>query len=92
MGVPLLAVHRAIAPIRIGAERVVIGPLARLIAPSVPPPELSSRELEIMLSMSRQRGIIDQDEQQLLRHVLDEYGGHRRLSKDYETRPQSSVP
>lgn len=71
VGVPLLAIHRVIAPVRIAAERVVIGPLARLIAPSTPPPELSSRELEIMLSMSRQRGIIDQDEQQLLRHVLE---------------------
>lgn len=71
VGVPLLAVHRAIAPLRVLAERVVIGPLARLIAPSTKPPELSSRELEIMLSMSRQRGIIDQDEQQLLRHVLE---------------------
>lgn len=71
VGVPLLAIHRAIAPVRISAERLVIGPLARLIAPSAPPPELSARELEIMLSMSRQRGIIDQDEQQLLRHVLE---------------------
>ncbi len=71
VGVPLLAIHRTIAPIRITAERLVIAPLARLIAPSTPPPDLSARELEIMLSMSRQRGIIDQDEQQLLRHVLE---------------------
>jgi len=71
VGVPLLAVHRAIAPVRIAAERVVITPLARLIAPPVAPPELSADELEIMLSMSRQRGIIDRDEQQLLRHVLE---------------------
>lgn len=71
VGVPLLAVHRTIAPVRIAAERLVIAPLARLIAPSTTPPELSSRELEIMLSMSRDRGIIDQDEQQLLRHVLE---------------------
>ncbi len=71
VGVPLLAIHRGIAPVRISAERLVIAPLARLIAPSTPPPELSARELEIMLSMSRQRGIIDQDEQQLLRHVLE---------------------
>ena len=71
VGVPLLAIHRAIAPVRILAERIVIGPLARLIAPSTKPPELSASELEIMLSMSRQRGIIDQDEQQLLRHVLE---------------------
>lgn len=71
VGVPLLAVHRAIAPLRVVAERVIIAPLARLIAPATPPPELSARELEIMLSMSRERGIIDQDEQQLLRHVLE---------------------
>lgn len=71
VGVPLLAIHRTIAPVRILAERVVITPLARLIAPSTTPPELSARELEIMLSMSRQRGIIDQDEQQLLQHVLE---------------------
>lgn len=71
VGVPLLAIHRAIAPIRITAERGIIAPLARLIAPSTPPPELSAYELEIMLSMSRQRGIIDQDEQHLLRHVLE---------------------
>ena len=71
VGVPLLAVHRGIAPVRIFAERAVIAPLARLIAPAAPPPELSARELEIMLSMSRQRGIIDQDEQELLRHVLE---------------------
>ena len=71
VGVPLLAIHRTIAPLRISAERLVIAPLARLIAPSTPPPELSASELEIMLSMSRQRGIIDQDEQHLLRHVLE---------------------
>lgn len=71
VGVPLLAIHRGIAPVRISAERLVIAPLARLVAPSTMPPELSSRELEIMLSMSRDRGIIDQDEQQLLRHVLE---------------------
>lgn len=71
VGVPLLAVHRTIAPIRITAERLIIAPLARLIAPKTMPPELSAYELEIMLSMSRERGIIDQDEQELLRHVLE---------------------
>ncbi|MEM9345639.1 MAG: hemolysin family protein [Planctomycetota bacterium] len=71
VGVPMLAIHRTIAPVRILAERAIIAPLARLIAPAAPPPELSARELEIMLSMSRQRGIIDRDEQELLRHVLE---------------------
>lgn len=71
VGVPLLGVHRAIAPVRITAQQLVITPLARLIAPPTRPPELSAEELETMLSMSRQRGIIDRDEQQLLRHVLE---------------------
>lgn len=71
VGVPLLAIHRAIAPVRIVAERGVITPLARLIAPPTRPPELSADELETMLIMSRERGIIDRDEQQLLRHVLE---------------------
>lgn len=70
-GVPLLTIHRAIAPLRTLAERAVIDPLARLIAPATRPPELSAGELEMMLSMSRERGIIDQDEQHLLRHVLE---------------------
>lgn len=69
--VPLLATHRAIAPVRVIAQQFIITPLARLIAPSTLPPELSADELEIMLSMSRERGIIDGDEQQLLRHVLE---------------------
>lgn len=71
IGVPLLGIHRLIAPLRIVAEHAVITPLARLIAPSSRPPELSAEELEIMLGMSRDRGIIDEDEQYLLRHVLE---------------------
>ena len=71
VGVPLLAIHRGIAPVRIAAEKFVITPLARLIAPPTRPPELSADELEIMLGMSRERGIIDRDEQYLLRHVLE---------------------
>lgn len=71
VGVPLLGIHRAIAPIRITAQRLVITPLARLIEPPTRPPQLSADELETMLSMSRHRGIIDRDEQHLLRHVLE---------------------
>jgi putative hemolysin len=71
VGVPLLTIHRAIAPVRLSAQRIVITPLARLIAPPTRPPELSADELETMLSMSRRRGIIDRDEQQLLRHVFE---------------------
>ena len=71
VGVPLLGVHRLIAPVRIVAQQAVITPLARLIAPPTRPPELSADELEIMLGMSRERGIIDQDEQYLLSHVLE---------------------
>jgi len=71
IAVPLLAVHRLIGPLRIAAQNVVITPLARLIAPPTRPPELSPDELETMLTLSRRRGVIDQNEQQLLQQVLE---------------------
>ncbi|MEM9019640.1 MAG: CNNM domain-containing protein [Planctomycetota bacterium] len=71
VAVPLLAVHRVIGPVRAVAQTVVITPLARLIAPPNRPPELSPDELETMLTMSRRRGVIDQNEQQLLQQVLE---------------------
>lgn len=71
VGVPLLAIHRAIAPVRLSAQHLIITPLARLIEPPNRPPDLSADELETMLSMSRQRGIIDRNEQHLLRHVFE---------------------
>lgn len=69
--VPLLAVHRAIAPIRLAASVLVITPLARLIAPSGRPESLSADELASLLELSQRQGVIDPQEQRILRQALD---------------------
>lgn len=69
--VPLMLVHRILTPLRVGFTVLIITPLARLIAPPAKPPELSAKELEIILEQSRQRGVIDRDEEQLLQQVLE---------------------
>jgi magnesium and cobalt exporter, CNNM family len=68
---PLLGVHRAITPIRLIASGLVITPLARLIAPSTRPDALSQDELASMLELSRGQGVIDPQEQRMLRQVLE---------------------
>lgn len=68
---PLMAIHRAMTPLRAGFEASIITPLARLIAPPVAPPDLSGKELEAILEQSCQRGVIDHDEEQLLQQVLE---------------------
>jgi len=68
---PLYAVHRVIAPMGVALGRFVVQPLGRLIAPSsAPKPRLSGDELQSLLDMSEQRGVIGTNEQQLLREVL----------------------
>jgi CBS domain containing-hemolysin-like protein len=67
---PLLALHRLIGPLRYGIERAVITPLARLIAPRQRPPALSPEELESLLRLSEERGVIDAEEEQQLQQVL----------------------
>lgn len=69
--VPLLAVHRAIAPVRLAASALVITPLARLIAPSSRPDPLSPDELASLLELSQRQGVIDPQEQRMLRQVLE---------------------
>ncbi len=69
--IPLLAVHRAITPVRLVASGLVITPLARLIAPSTRPDALSQDELASMLELSRGQGVIDPQEQRMLRQVLE---------------------
>jgi putative hemolysin len=68
---PLLVVHRILAPLRAAASVLVITPLARLIAPAEKPPDLSASELASLLELSRQRGVIDRAEEQLLQQVLE---------------------
>jgi len=68
--IPLLIVHRIISPLRAVVNFAIITPLARLIAPSSKPKELSSDELEALLQLSQQHGVIDDDEEQTLQQVL----------------------
>ncbi|MEM6458693.1 MAG: hemolysin family protein [Planctomycetota bacterium] len=71
IALPMLGVHRLIAPLRIGAAVAVITPLSRLLAPPTPPPDLSPEELETMLQLSRHHGVIDHSEQRVLEQVLE---------------------
>lgn len=71
IALPMLAVHRVLAPIRIASSVMVITPLSRLVAPPAPPPDLSTDELESMLQLSRHHGVIDHDEQRVLEQVLE---------------------
>lgn len=69
--VPLLTIHRAIAPLRLVLRPLVITPLARLIAPSQRPGELSAQELTRLLELSAHRGVIHPEEEDMLHGVLD---------------------
>ncbi len=70
VALPLLLVHRALTPLRATVNVLVITPLARLIAPSRAPQELSAQELEALLELSQQKGLIDDAEESLLQEVL----------------------
>ncbi|MDZ4754995.1 MAG: hemolysin family protein [Phycisphaerae bacterium] len=67
----LYAVHQAILPIRLALDRLIIAPLSRLTAPGDAPPRLSAAELAAMLELSGAAGVLDADEQQLLRGVFE---------------------
>ncbi len=70
IALPLLLVHRTLAPLRIAVNGLVITPLARLIDPGHRPADLSAEEFQALLRLSEQQGIIDTDEEQLLQGVL----------------------
>jgi CBS domain containing-hemolysin-like protein len=65
----LLPVHRAIAPLRLALDRLVIDPLSRLTSGAAPPP-LADAELKELVDVSSTRGVIDAEEQRLLRGVI----------------------
>lgn len=69
--VPLLIVHRTLAPLRGILSVFVIAPLARLIGPAERPPALSADELETLLQISQEQGVINDEEEQLLQQVLE---------------------
>lgn len=67
----VLAVHRLLAPIRIPLNAAVVEPLSRLTAPTSAPPALDHAELAALFESSREEGLIDEREQQLLREVIE---------------------
>lgn len=71
LAAPLLVLHRAIGPVRRMIDGLVIAPLGRLTTPSDAPPRLGRLELAAVLEHSEAAGIIDADEQQVLRGVFE---------------------
>jgi putative hemolysin len=68
--VPMLGVHRLIGPLRLVLANLVITPLSRLIEPRHAPPQLAADELEALVELSQQRGVINRDEEQVLRGLV----------------------
>lgn len=68
---PLLALHRATTPIRLAVDRAIVTPLSQLTAPTAAPPRLDAEELAALLDVTRDQGVIDVDEQRLMRDVID---------------------
>ena len=69
LGPPLAAIHRVIAPLRIGIARFVVIPLSRL-AGEAPSPHLGPEELAALLDVSVAEGAIDRSEENVLRDVV----------------------
>lgn len=73
----LLTLHRAIAPLRIVIDVGIVAPLSRLTAPHAAPPELHDEELQALLELSGLGGVIEPDEERMLRDVIELR--HRRV-------------
>lgn len=67
---PLLAVHRAISPVRITLGTIIVAPLSRLFSPRPRAAQLSIDEMSALLQMSQERGLIDPGEERMLQHVV----------------------
>ena len=68
---PLIALHQLIGPLRIALDKVIVGPLSRLTAPTQAPPQLSREELAALLDLSGDAGVIDTEEERILQDVLN---------------------
>jgi CBS domain containing-hemolysin-like protein len=75
VGPPLLGLHQTIGPLRGLISSLIVKPLSALTAPRDAPPRLGVEELQALLTISSSQGVIDADEQRILRDVL----GMRRL-------------
>ncbi|MAE62220.1 MAG: hypothetical protein CMJ49_12800 [Planctomycetaceae bacterium] len=70
IALPMLIIHRTIAPFRLVVGHGVITPLGRLFQPTGDRGELAADELETLLRLSQQRGVIAQDEMRVVRQVM----------------------
>lgn len=68
--IPLVTLHRLIAPIRLIANAAIIEPLTRLTAPTSQTGGLDAAELEDLLRLSADQGVIDDAEERLLSEVV----------------------
>ncbi len=70
--VPLLGIHRLLTPVRRVVVRGLVLPLVRLIHPdaSAHPRASSPRELRTLVGLGMAQGVLDADEQQMLREIV----------------------
>ena len=67
---PLMVIYRTLTPLRILLQWLLVEPISRLLAPRHRPQAMSVAELESMLKLSQERGVIDHEEEQMLQQVL----------------------
>ncbi len=67
--IPLYTLHELITPIRVAANALVVEPLTRLTG-STADDDLDAAELEDLLRLSADEGVIDDDEERLLSEVV----------------------
>ena len=65
----LLALHQAITPLRVVLSRIVVTPLGRLASPGSSTSEPED-ELHTLLGQSEAHGVIDEEEERILREVF----------------------
>lgn len=68
--VPLMIFFRGLTPLRVVLQTMLVEPVSRLLSPRHRPHGLSAAELETMLELSQKRGVIDDEEEQMLQQVL----------------------
>ncbi|MDP6601492.1 MAG: hemolysin family protein [Phycisphaerales bacterium] len=67
---PLLLTHRAIGPLRALVDMLAVTPLSRLATTDSPTP-LSAEELASLIDLSSSDGVIDRNEQEIIREVVE---------------------
>jgi putative hemolysin len=67
---PLLVTHRLLLPITATLRAGVVDPLSRLATATAPPEGLRDEEMVSLLELSEREGVIEADEQRMLRDVL----------------------